>query len=194
MISTSDHRHVIRFERNHIDQHIFSSIERLSIDHYPMNTSLLVTSMLNERIIKTRTLSSTSCYERGSITKRNLPPASRSSRLIRHLAIEPSLSRLGSSSSITVTLNSSSFIDYHYRHQGILEYPLRLSLRFRTLGRISNGVIVSLTDRKSSSLIIPYIIIEHSTGKIEVTFLQLDERKVLSSVTVSRPVAAQRLT
>jgi hypothetical protein len=89
------------------------------------------------------------------------------------------------SSSIVITFNSSSFIDY--RSQSILDYPLRLSLRFRTLGRISNGVLLSLTHRKSQSLIIPFIIIEHSNGKIEITVLQLDERKVLSTVTVSRP-------
>lgn len=88
-----------------------------------------------------------------------------------------------SSSSLIITFNSSSFIDYHY--ENILDYPLRLSLRFRTIGRISNGVLLSLTHRKSSSLIIPYIIIEHSNGKIEITILQLDERKVLSTVTVS---------
>ncbi len=90
-----------------------------------------------------------------------------------------------SSSSVIITFNSSSFIDYHY--QEFLDYPLRLSLRFRTLGRISNGVLLSLTHRKSSSLIIPFIIIEHSNGKIEITILQLDERKILSTVTVSRP-------
>jgi hypothetical protein len=95
------------------------------------------------------------------------------------------LSFVGSTSSIVITFNSSAFIDYHYGE--FLDYPLRLSLRFRTLGRISNGVLLSLTHRKSSSLIIPFIIIEHSNGKIEITILQLDERKVLSTVTVSRP-------
>jgi hypothetical protein len=92
---------------------------------------------------------------------------------------------LGPTSSTVITFNSSAFIDYHY--QEFLDYPLRLSLRFRTLGRISNGVLLSLTHRKSSSLITPFIIIEHSNGKIEITILQLDERKVLSTVTVSRP-------
>jgi len=90
---------------------------------------------------------------------------------------------LGSTSSIVITFNSSSFIDY--RHKEIIDYPLRLSVRFRTLGRISNGVLLSLTYRKSQTSIIPFIIIEHTNGKIEVTFLQLDERNVLSTVTVS---------
>lgn len=90
---------------------------------------------------------------------------------------------------IIMTFNSSSFIDYHYSRQ--LEYPLHLSLRFRTLGRISNGVLLSLIHRKTSSLIIPFIIIEHSNGKIEITILELDERKVLSTVTVSRPPEKQ---
>ena len=87
-------------------------------------------------------------------------------------------------SSKIITFNSSAYIDYHYEE--FLEYPIRLSLRFRTLGRISNGVLLSLTHRKSSSLMIPFIIIEHSNGKIEITILQLDERKILSTVTVSR--------
>ncbi len=91
---------------------------------------------------------------------------------------------LGSTSSLVITFNSSSYIDYHYEEY-LLDYPLRLSLRFRTIGRISNGVLLSLTHRKSSSLIIPFIIIEHSNGKIEITILQLDERKILSTVTVS---------
>lgn len=91
---------------------------------------------------------------------------------------------LGSTSSLIVTFNSSAFIDYHYDE--FIDYPLHLSLRFRTIGRMSNGVLLSLTHRKSSSLIIPFIIIEHSNGKIEITILQLDERKVLSTVTVSR--------
>jgi len=88
-----------------------------------------------------------------------------------------------------MTFNSSSFIDYHYETQ--FDYPFHLSLRFRTLGRISNGVLLSLTHRKSSSLIIPFIIIEHSNGKIEITILELDERRVLSTVTVSRPPEKQ---
>ncbi len=90
---------------------------------------------------------------------------------------------LGSSSSIIITFNSSSFIDY--RHRDIIDYPLRLSVRFRTLGRISNGVLLSLTHRKSSTLIIPFIIIDHTNGKIEINILQLDERNILSPVTVS---------
>lgn len=94
------------------------------------------------------------------------------------------LSCLDFISSKIITFNSSAYIDYHYEE--FLEYPIRLSLRFRTLGRISNGVLLSLTHRKSSSLMIPFIIIEHSNGKIEITILQLDERKILSTVTVSR--------
>ena len=87
-------------------------------------------------------------------------------------------------SSKIITFNSSAYLDYHYEE--FLDYPIRLSLRFRTLGRISNGVLLSLTHRKSSSLMIPFIIIEHSNGKIEITILQLDERKILSTVTVSQ--------
>jgi alpha-D-ribose 1-methylphosphonate 5-triphosphate synthase subunit PhnI len=91
--------------------------------------------------------------------------------------------RLGSTSSIIITFNSSSFIDYH--HRDVLDYPLRLSVRFRTLGRITNGVLLSLTYRKSLTSTIPFIIIEHTNGKIELTILQLDERNALSTVTVS---------
>jgi hypothetical protein len=93
---------------------------------------------------------------------------------------------LESTSSIVITFNSSSFIDY--RHREILDYPLRLSVRFRTLGRISNGVLLSLTYRKSLTSITPFIIIEHTNGKVEITVLQLDERNALSTVTVSRHV------
>jgi hypothetical protein len=90
---------------------------------------------------------------------------------------------LGSTSSIIITFNSSSFIDYHHRE--IIDYPLRLSVRFRTLGRISNGVLLSLTHRKNLSSIIPFIIIDHANGKVELNILQLDERNSLSLVTVS---------
>ncbi len=90
---------------------------------------------------------------------------------------------LGSSSSIIITFNSSSFIDY--RHRDIIDYPLRLSVRFRTLGRISNGVLLSLTHRKSSSLVIPFIVIDHANGKVDVNIFKLDERNALSPVTVS---------
>ncbi len=94
-----------------------------------------------------------------------------------------SSSSSSSSSSIVITFNSSASIDYHHRE--IIDYPLRLSVRFRTLGRISNGVLLSLTYRKSPLSIIPFIIIEHTNGKIEITILQLDERNALSTVTVS---------
>lgn len=45
-------------------------------------------------------------------------------------------------------------------------------------------MLISLTQR-TPALITPFFIIEHSNGKIEITVLQLDERKVLSTVTVS---------
>lgn len=88
------------------------------------------------------------------------------------------------SSSIVITFNSLSFIDYH--NEDTLIYPYRLSVRFRTIGKISNGVLLSLTHRKSQTAITPFIIIDHTNGKIEITIFQLDERRVLSTVTVSR--------
>ena len=87
----------------------------------------------------------------------------------------------GSSSTI-ITFNSSSFIDY--RSEQFLDYPLRLSVRFRTIGRISTGVLLSFAYHKSNTSTIPFIIIEHSQSKIEMTILQLDEREALSTVTV----------
>jgi hypothetical protein len=96
----------------------------------------------------------------------------------------PTSSRLDLPSSLIITFNSSSFLDYH--HTDLLNFPLRLSVRFRTIGRISNGVLLSLTHRQSDKLITPFVIIEHSHGKIEITILQLDERLGLSTVTVGR--------
>ena len=87
----------------------------------------------------------------------------------------------GSSSTI-ITFNSSSFIDYRSEH--FLDYPLRLSVRFRTIGRITTGVLLSFAYHKSNTSTIPCIIIEHTQSKIEMTILQLDERDGLSTVTV----------
>ncbi|CAF0778958.1 unnamed protein product, partial [Didymodactylos carnosus] len=100
------------------------------------------------------------------------------------------------SSSTIVTFNSTSFIEYRQKNLQTIKYPLKLSLRFRTIGRISNGVLLSLTNRKNllpsnihqvnnnkltisemkSRLDIPtpYIVIEHSTSRIEVTILKFD--------------------
>lgn len=86
-------------------------------------------------------------------------------------------------SSIVLTFNSSSYIDYH--HKGTLDYPLRLSVRFRTIGRISNGVLLSLAHRNSSLLIYPFLVVEHVNGKIELTILELHSRQVLTTVNVS---------
>ena len=102
--------------------------------------------------------------------------------LFDELEAKTNLLFLVPSSSIVITFNSSSFIDY--RHQHFIDYPLRLAVRFRTLGRISNGVLLSLQHRQSSS-IIPFIILDHTNGKIELTILQFDERRALSPVTVS---------
>lgn len=85
-------------------------------------------------------------------------------------------------SSIVITFNSSSFIDY--RHSHLIDYPLRLAVRFRTLGRISNGVLLSLQHRQATT-IIPFIILDHTNGKIELTILKFDERRALSPVIVS---------
>ncbi|CAF1688261.1 unnamed protein product, partial [Adineta ricciae] len=89
-----------------------------------------------------------------------------------------------STPSIIITFNSSAFIDY--RHREIPDYPLRLSVHFRTIGRISNGVLLTLAYRKSHSTIIPFIIIEHTNGKIEITMLEQDTRHILSRVNVSQ--------
>ncbi|CAF3397563.1 unnamed protein product [Rotaria sp. Silwood1] len=161
-IITTNQYHIIKFD---IDQFIFSSINKLLIDHNQKNLSLIFSSILNNRIINTTEILTNNCYTNKKLIKRNTKEQY----------------RVDSTSSIVITFNSSSFIDYHC--QELLDYPLRLSLRFRTLGRISNGVLLSLTQRKSASLIIPFFIIEHSNGKIEITVLQLDEKKVLSTVT-----------
>ncbi|CAF4126476.1 unnamed protein product [Rotaria socialis] len=164
-IVTTNQNHIINFEPNNIDQLAFSSINKLLIAHNQNNASLIFSSIIN-----TKETLINSCYNNNN--NNNNKVAKRNTK-------EPY--RSDSTSSTVITFNSSSYIDYH--SQELLDYPLRLSLRFRTLGRISNGVLLSLTQRKSSSLIIPFFIIEHSNGKIEITVLQLDERKVLSTVT-----------
>ncbi|CAF3939874.1 unnamed protein product [Rotaria sordida] len=164
-IITTNQYHIINFEQNYIDQFIFSSINKLIIDHNQKNLSLIFSSILNNRIINTTEILMHNCYKNKKFIKRNTKEQYRDD----------------STSSIVITFNSSSFIDYHC--QTLLDYPLRLSLRFRTLGRISSGVLLSLTQRKTSSLTIPFFIIEHSNGKVEITILQLDEKKVLSTVT-----------
>ncbi|CAF4118314.1 unnamed protein product [Rotaria magnacalcarata] len=163
-IVTTNKNHIISFEPNNIDQLSFSSINKLLIAHNQNNASVIFSSIIN-----TKEILIDNCYNNNNnnnkVAKRNTKEPYRSD----------------STSSTVITFNSSSYIDYH--SQELLDYPLRLSLRFRTLGRISNGVLLSLTQRKSSSLIIPFFIIEHSNGKIEITVLQLDERKILSTVT-----------
>ncbi|CAF1031510.1 unnamed protein product [Adineta ricciae] len=164
IITTNEH-HSIYFVPNDIDQIVFSSKTELLIDYNQNNSLVTFSSKSNQQIIDRRQISVNHCHNVKTKTKRRVKDSSSSDV----------------DSSIIVTFNSSAFIDYHY--QEFLDYPLRLSVRFRTLGRISNGVLLSLTHRKSPSLIIPFIIIEHSNGKIEITILQLDERKVLSTVT-----------
>jgi hypothetical protein len=175
-ILTTTEYHIINFQSNKIDQFLFSSIDKLFIDYNQINSSLLFSSLTTKKEISTK-----HCYQKKTILKRYTKSGKSIISLFKILLFFV----VGLTSSIIITFNSSSFIDYRYGES--LDYPLRLSLRFRTLGRISNGVLLSLTHRKSPSLIVPFIIIEHSNGKIEITILQLDERKVLSTVTVSRP-------
>jgi hypothetical protein len=47
-------------------------------------------------------------------------------------------------------------------------------------------VLLSLTYRESPSSIIPFVIIEHTNGKIEITMLQRNTQNALSTATVSR--------
>ena len=145
----------------------------------------MISSFGNEQLIENGTEISTKlCHKPNDFGKRALTKVSTSSKQLTFvLFIRSSFDHLEMSSSVILTFNSSSFIDFYHSSQ--LEYPLSLSVRFRTLGRILSGVLLSLTHRSSSSNIIPYIIIEHSNGKIEITVLQLDERKVLAPVTVS---------
>ncbi|CAF3712480.1 unnamed protein product [Rotaria socialis] len=157
---------IITFKRNNNSFPVFFSTKfRLLIKHNLHNEEILFSSLSKNKIINTTRLSTKYCYRENKLAKRNTRQYDRSE----------------STSSIVITFNSSSFIDY--RHRDTLVYPLRLSVRFRTLGRISNGVLLSLTHRKSKSLIIPFIIIEHTNGKIEITVLQLNDRNALSPVT-----------
>ncbi|CAF1412210.1 unnamed protein product [Rotaria sordida] len=165
-VTTSDYHHHIKLKQNNdSSQLFFSSKFKLLINYDSHNTQMLFSSISTNGIINTTNISTKNCYIGKEFVKRNTRQYNRS----------------GSTSSIIITFNSSSFIDY--RHKTILNYPLRLSVRFRTLGRISNGVLFSLIYGKSISSIIPFIIIEHTNGKIEITILRLDERKVLSNVT-----------
>ncbi|CAF1105454.1 unnamed protein product [Rotaria magnacalcarata] len=159
---------IITFKRNNDNNSFpvfFSTKFRLLLQHDLPNEEILFSSLSKNKIINTTKLSTKYCYRENKLVKRNTQPYDRS----------------GSTSSIVITFNSSSFIDY--RHRDTLVYPLGLSVRFRTLGRISNGVLLSLTHRKPDSSIIPFIIIEHTNGKIEITILQLNDRNALSSVT-----------
>ncbi|CAF1317126.1 unnamed protein product [Rotaria sordida] len=165
-VTTSDYHHHIKLKQNNdSSQLFFSSKFKLLINYDSHNTQMLFSSISTNGIINTTNISTKNCYIGKEFVKRNTRQYNRS----------------GSTSSIIITFNSSSFIDY--RHKTILNYPLRLSVRFRTLGRISNGVLFSLIYGKSISSIIPFIIIEHTNGKIEITILRLDERNVLSNVT-----------
>lgn len=88
-----------------------------------------------------------------------------------------------SSSTSIVTFNSSSFIDFQYSKT--LDFPLRLSLRFRTIGRVNNGVLFSFTSQTALRTLVPFIIAEHTNGKVDLTILQLSQGNVLTTVTVS---------
>ncbi|UJR36616.1 hypothetical protein I4U23_029336 [Adineta vaga] len=164
-IMTTNEHHIVYLKQNDTNQIVFSSKTELLIDYNQNNSSLIFSSESNNQIIKRTEIFINYCHNIKTLRKRHTKDQSTSDL----------------DSSIIITFNSSAFIDYHY--QEFLDYPLRLSVRFRTIGRISNGVLLSLTHRKSSSLITPFIIIEHSNGKVEITILQLDERKVLSTVT-----------
>lgn len=182
-IITSNNRHLIEFKYQHINEKIFySSVFSIEIDHNQKTRSLIISPVENETKMNSTEFSTKFCFENKNVEKRALSKASTSKIAMRNKSETVSIV-LESSSSLVLTFNSTSFIDFY--HSSLLTYPLRLSVRFRTLGRISNGVLLSLTHRQTSSNIIPYIIIEHSNGKIEVTILQLDDRKLLSPVTVS---------
>ncbi|CAF1039482.1 unnamed protein product [Adineta steineri] len=169
ILTNNDHNdHIINLKRNNYSSSlIFSSKFKILINYDRYNKKIFVSLISKNEIINTTSLSTKDCYRnRKELVKRNIPQQYRS---------DPS------TSSVVITFNSSSFIDY--RHRGILNFPLRLSVRFRTLGRISNGVLLSLTHRKSLTSIQPFIIIEHTNGKIEITILQVDKKNALSTVT-----------
>lgn len=176
-ILTTDQHHLIDFQSDEKTELIFPSINDLSITYTSINSSLFFFSLSN-----TNELSTDHCHRKTNIIKRSSKSGKRKNISSSINSIQ-TIFLLDFTSSKIITFNSSAYLDYHYEE--FLDYPIRLSLRFRTLGRISNGVLLSLTHRKSSSLMIPFIIIEHSNGKIEITILQLDERKILSTVTVS---------
>ncbi|CAF0933568.1 unnamed protein product [Adineta steineri] len=169
ILTNNDHYdHIINLKRNNYSSSlIFSSKFKILINYDRYNKKIFVSLISKNEIINTTSLSTKDCYRnKKELVKRNIPQQYRS---------DPS------TSSVVITFNSSSFIDY--RHRGILNFPLRLSVRFRTLGRISNGVLLSLTHRKSLTSIQPFIIIEHTNGKIEITILQVDKKNALSTVT-----------
>ncbi|CAF3609104.1 unnamed protein product [Rotaria sp. Silwood1] len=166
ILMTNDYHYIKLKQNKNISQLLFSSKFKLLIDHDDYNKQILFSSISNYgTIINTTNVSIKNCYSEKEFIKRNIRQ----------------YDRLESTSSIIITFNSSSFIDYH--HKDKLNYPLRLSVRFRTLGRISNGVLLSLTYKTITS-IIPFIIIEHTNGKIEITILELDQRNALSNVTI----------
>ncbi|CAF4739641.1 unnamed protein product, partial [Rotaria sp. Silwood1] len=165
ILMTNDYHYIKLKQNKNISQLLFSSKFKLLIDYDDYNKQILFSSISNYgTIINTTNVSIKNCYSEKEFIKRNIRQ----------------YDRLESTSSIIITFNSSSFIDYH--HKDKLNYPLRLSVRFRTLGRISNGVLLSLTYKTITS-IIPFIIIEHTNGKIEITILELDQRNALSNVT-----------
>jgi len=81
-ISTTNQYHIINFKSNNINQFLFSSRNKLFIDYNKKNSSLVISSILNKKIINTTEILTNNCYENKAIIKRNTNEPYRYSKFI----------------------------------------------------------------------------------------------------------------
>lgn len=80
-IITTNEYHVINFESSNIDQLLFSSINKLLIDHNQKNSSLIFSSILDNRIISTKEILTNICYNNKKLTKRHTKESNKGKKI-----------------------------------------------------------------------------------------------------------------
>jgi len=79
-IITTNQYHMINLKQNDIDQLLISSIYKLLIDHNQTSSSLIFSSISNNKIINRTKISTNYCYQNERIIKRNTKQQYQSSR------------------------------------------------------------------------------------------------------------------
>ena len=78
-INTTNQYHIINFQSNQL---LFLSINKLIIDYNRKNSSLIFTTISNNKIINTTELLINHCYENKAIIKRNTKEQNRSGKIL----------------------------------------------------------------------------------------------------------------